>query len=287
VSEGTVQGRIDAIQWYHEFDFGNGLHARSRTPDVEGHRLIWAFIEQQLAAINFQGKTVLEIGSWDGYWSFWAERHGARSVLATDDLSQNWSDGRGIFLAKELLQSAVEIRQDLSVYELASLGRRFDIVMCLGVYYHLLDPFLAFAQIRHCCHANSMVLFEGNLASGGMHREEVRYTFGDAVSLFLPSAPAFDGFLKAAYLRVCSRAWLSATNSPLRRPASAVPIVRGGFQRWIRSHFQRDRNAPVTDRAFTVCVPFEGANDLHPYEPPFALGQYDDRFPSRLPLGDR
>jgi tRNA (mo5U34)-methyltransferase len=58
------------------------------------HRQIWAFIEQQLATVDFRGKRVLEVGSWDGYWSFWAERHGARSVLATDDLSQNWSAGR-------------------------------------------------------------------------------------------------------------------------------------------------------------------------------------------------
>ena len=278
MSEDTVQGRIDAIQWYHEFDFGNGLQARSRTPDVEGHRLIWAFLEQQLATVDFRGKTVLEVGSWDGYWSFWAERHGARSVLATDDLSQNWSDGRGIFLARELLQSAVEVRQDLSVYELASLGRRFDIVMCLGVYYHLLDPFLAFAQIRHCCHANSMVLFEGNLASGGMHQEEVRYALGDPVSLFLPSAPAFDGFLKAAYLNVCSRAWLSTT-LPVQHPGAAPN--RGGFMRWMKSRFRRDSDAPAIDRAFTVCISFEGVNNLHPYEPPFGLAQYDDRFRSQ------
>ena len=41
MSEGSVQPRIDAIQWYHEFDFGNGLRARSCTPDVEMHRQLW------------------------------------------------------------------------------------------------------------------------------------------------------------------------------------------------------------------------------------------------------
>ena len=283
MSEDSLQARIDAIRWYHEFDFGNGLQARSRTPDVELHRQLWMFIERQLATIDFRGKTVLEVGSWDGYWSFWAERRGARSVLATDDLSQNWSDGRGIFLAKELLRSAVEVRQDLSVYELASLDRRFDIIMCLGVYYHLLDPFLAFAQIQHCCHANSTVLLEGNLPAAGMHRDEVRYVFGHPGSLFLPSAPAFDGFLQAAYLRARSQARLSTIVPPLRSVATrAAWVVWDGFHRHVISRFPRGR--PPVDRAFTVCLPFEGVNNLHPYEPPFGLGRYDDRFRSTLPI---
>jgi len=88
-----LQAEIDSVAWYHEFDFGNGHTARSRTPDVAAHRRLWNFIEEGLSRIDFRGKTVLDIGCWDGYWSFYAERHGAASVLATDDLSQNWSTG--------------------------------------------------------------------------------------------------------------------------------------------------------------------------------------------------
>ena len=40
-------------------------------------------MEQQLDAVPFHGKSVLDIGCWDGYWSFYAERRGAASVLAT------------------------------------------------------------------------------------------------------------------------------------------------------------------------------------------------------------
>jgi tRNA (mo5U34)-methyltransferase len=93
---------------------------------------------------------VLDIGCWDGYWSFHAERQGAASVLAADDVTQNWATGEGLRLAKRLLSSRVEIKQDQSVYELAQLGRTFEVILCLGVYYHLLDPFYALTQIRHC-----------------------------------------------------------------------------------------------------------------------------------------
>ena len=129
----TSQARIDEIDWYHEFDFGRGLKARSTAPDVSWHRQVWRFVERQLEGVDFRDKTVLEVGAWDGYWSFLAERRGAKYVLASDDLTQNWSDGRGIHLAKEMLGSHVDINQGLSVYRLGELGRTFDIVMCFGV----------------------------------------------------------------------------------------------------------------------------------------------------------
>src|SRR5262245_55858191 len=122
-----AQRRIDQVAWYHEFDFGNGLVARSRAPDVESHRRMWAFITGELDKIDFTGKTVLDLGCWDGYWSFYAERRGAKSVLATDDRSQNWAGSAGVLLAKELLGSSIEVRLDVSVYDVAKLNRTFDI----------------------------------------------------------------------------------------------------------------------------------------------------------------
>jgi len=267
MAESSLQKRIDEIQWYHEFDFGGGLKAQSFTSDVASHRKLWQFIEQQLEAVDFHDKTVLEIGAWDGYWSFFAERKGAREVLASDDLTQNWSDGRGLPLAKELLKSSICIDQNLSVYRLASLSRRFDVVMCLGVYYHLLDPFYAFAQIRHCCHPGTLVLLEGDVARAGIRADEVRYSFGDTrLSTFTPSAPALQNLLMLAYLRVHSQVWLWPGRSR---------IVKG-----LAQNFRRHKTISTTfvNRAFTVCTPFEGVNAMHTYEPPFELGEYDDRF---------
>ncbi len=143
------QRRINEIPWYHEFNFPNGLKARSGTPDIRSHRKIWAFVAAQLDRMEFQGKTVLDLGCWDGYWSFYAERRGARRVLATDDRSQNWAGSAGVLLAKELFKSSIETNLNLSVYDAAKIGETFDIILCLGIYYHLVDPFYAFSQIRH------------------------------------------------------------------------------------------------------------------------------------------
>lgn len=78
------QCRIDAIRWHHEFDFPTGSRARADAPDVAFHRTIWRSFAHALDRIDFTGQSVLEIG----YWSCDAERRGARSVLATDDQTQ-------------------------------------------------------------------------------------------------------------------------------------------------------------------------------------------------------
>ena len=272
-----LQARVDAIEWYHEFEFPNGVKARSREPDSAVHRRLWHFIEAQLQAIDFRDKTVLDVGCWDGYWSFYAERRGARAVLASDDATQNWSDGRGLLLAREILGSRIEVRQDLSVYDLAALGRRFDIVMCLGVFYHLLDPFYAFAQLRHCCHPGSLLLLEGDLGRSVLDVRDMHQAFRGGPRRTLLSDGALTGMLEAAYLRVQSRAWMHEDSWRARGLRLAHRLAQLQ-ERLLHTHIAW--TYPV-DRAFLVCRSFEAENPIHTYAPPFGLAAYDPRFRTR------
>jgi tRNA (mo5U34)-methyltransferase len=258
-----MQQRIDAVQWYHEFEFPGGLRASSRTADVADHRRVWAHIRGELDKIDFAGKTVLDLGCWDGYWSFYAEKRGAKRVLATDDSSQNWAGNEGLHLAKELLGSSVEIRTDVSVYDLTGLDR-FDIVLCLGIYYHLIDPLYAFAQVRHCCHEGSIACFEGD----GLHslNPASHYDLSDhARPIFIPTQRALDQMLGASYFEVSRRSFM--TPEPKRTMHAIVNSI--GALAGMR---------PRTDRFLTVCRPFRGENPMHGYRPPFGLHQYDTRF---------
>jgi len=287
MNEQDYQSRIDAIQWYHDFDFPHGLQARSHAPDADFHRRLWQFIEAHLAAIDFQGKRVLDIGCWDGYWSFYAERRGAGQVLATDDVSQNWAAGEGLRLAKQLLGSQIVVDQRRSVYELAALGQTFDVILFLGVYYHLYDPYYAFTQIRHCCGPETIVVMEGdvgrNLAEG-----EARFCFNNTShSTFIPSIDTLDMMIKAAYLNVVSHAYFTqpprVTVSPLRRwwkqsevrkVWKSLPLHRAEPQQ----RGQRSADVVHADRTLLVCKPFVGTNEMHYYKPPFGLTAYDPRF---------
>jgi tRNA (mo5U34)-methyltransferase len=282
-----LQRQIDAIPWYHEFDFGNGLQARSRTADIDLHRRFWRFIEESLNTVDFQNKTVLDVGCWDGYWSFYAERHGAKSVLATDDFSQNWASEAGLLLARELLGSQIQTQTRTSVYDLASLGQKFDIVLMLGVYYHLVDPFYAFAQLRKCCHTETVICIEGN-ENIGLPPNTAGLDLGDAASKFHPTPGYLRQLLRGAYFSVASEKFLEPPPwkpphipREWRRRMCREALFGRGSKIWTmaselvnptREHLRKTR------RAFLICNPFEGENPLHTYPPPFGLQTFDSRF---------
>jgi tRNA (mo5U34)-methyltransferase len=95
---------------------------------------------------------VLDIGAYDGFYSFEVERRGAMRVVAVDHWAWNWpgSDARGNFdLAYEVLGSGVEIR-DIPVEEISAetLGSTFDVVLFLGVLYHAPDPLGYLRRVR-------------------------------------------------------------------------------------------------------------------------------------------
>jgi tRNA (mo5U34)-methyltransferase len=284
----SLQRRIDSVTWYHEFDFGRGLRSQSKFGGAYGHRELWAFIEEQLDKVDFRGKSVLDIGCWDGYWSFYAERRGASRVLATDDRTQNWSDGEGIHIARELLGSSVEIDQQVSVYELSSLKQTFDIVLFLGVYYHLFDPFYALAQIRQCCHAGSLLLMEGAVAVH-LHPGEVLYDFPDHNCEIMPHPEALRQLARAAYFREAEEAFvdLSGAQAPRERLGwrwrlgACWDVLRGSrirIQERMNVSGVRPPKTARVRRMFLACTAFEGTNELHAYKPPFGLHRHDDRF---------
>ncbi|HWL30629.1 MAG TPA: DUF1698 domain-containing protein [Xanthobacteraceae bacterium] len=130
---------IDALPWHHQIDFGDGLLSNGNAK-IE---VLRAQAEIYFSG-GIEGKTVLDIGCWDGFNSFEAERRGASRVLATDHFAWSdacWGDRRSFDFAKEALNSSVEVMDiDLADLSVATVGQ-FDIVLFLGVFYHLRNPF--------------------------------------------------------------------------------------------------------------------------------------------------
>ncbi|MBV9996283.1 MAG: DUF1698 domain-containing protein [Caulobacteraceae bacterium] len=263
-----AEQRVAAVNWYHEFEFPGGIRAVSQTPDSAAHRGLWDFIRRELNCIDFAGKTVLDVGCWDGMWSFYAEGRGASHVLATDDVSQNWASGEGVRLARELLTSSIELDQRRSVYDLQSLGRTFDIILCLGVYYHLHDPFHAFGQLRHCCHEDSIVVLEGDITAGLRPNTALIDFSNRFTSIFIPTQHVLNELLEAAYLRPERQEWMA--------PMQPKTGPRLRYQK-VPDHLNFEA-PPYTSRLLTVARPFRGENRLHIYPPPFGLARYDPRF---------
>jgi tRNA (mo5U34)-methyltransferase len=103
---------------------------------------------------DLTGRTVLDIGTYDGFFAFEAERRGAERVLALD---RHPARQFGFATAHELLKSKVEYAVG-SVYELSpQIHGTFDVVIFVGVLYHLRHPLLALDKIHNVCREYALV----------------------------------------------------------------------------------------------------------------------------------
>jgi tRNA (mo5U34)-methyltransferase len=143
LSPEQLRVEVEAVRWYHSIDLGHGIV----TPGVEDS----AFKLSRLhLPASLAGRTVLDVGAWDGFFAFEAARRGAVRVLATDSFSWSgagWGSKAGFLLARRALGSRVE-DLDIDVMDLAPerVGT-FDVVLFLGVLYHLRDPLMALERV--------------------------------------------------------------------------------------------------------------------------------------------
>lgn len=145
-------------KWFHCIDLGDGIV----TP---GYRERDAWTTYRLPE-RLDGKRVLDIGAWEGGFSFESERRGASQVVAMDVWKREDEPGSGGFgwdnfqFAHEAIGSHV-IPENRNVYELgrADLGQ-FDLVLFLEVLYHLQDPILGLRNVRRVLAPGGFVCLE-------------------------------------------------------------------------------------------------------------------------------
>ena len=133
-----IESRIRALgRWFHNLD----LRGVQTAPDHflgDYPREFWRLFAHAVPE-DLDGRTVLDIGCNGGFYSIEMKRRGAARVVAIDSDERYLAQAR---LAAEITAAEIEFRQ-LSVYDVAALGERFDLVLFLGVLYHLRHPLLA------------------------------------------------------------------------------------------------------------------------------------------------
>lgn len=103
----------------------------------------WRNFERAIPA-DLTGKSVLDIGCNAGFYSIEMKRRGAARVVGIDSDPKYLAQAR---FAAEVLQVEIEFRE-LDVYHIAELRERFDLVLFMGVLYHLRHPLLALDLLR-------------------------------------------------------------------------------------------------------------------------------------------
>jgi tRNA (mo5U34)-methyltransferase len=118
---------------------------------------------------SFEGLHVLDVGTFDGFYAFLAERRGAERVLAVDNEQYvHWAKarwgrhlkgGEGFRAIAQLLRSRVEYRvQD--ALELDQLGERFDLAFCFGILHRVENPLGLLRTLRGTLDTRGRVLVE-------------------------------------------------------------------------------------------------------------------------------
>jgi tRNA (mo5U34)-methyltransferase len=134
---------------------------------------------------DLTGKSVLDIGCNAGFYSLEMKRRGADRVLGVDFDERYLAQAR---FAADVRGVEIEFRQ-LSVYDVTSLGEKFDLVIFMGVLYHLRHPLLALDLIREHV-ARDLMLFQ-TMQRGSTEAMEVQqdYTFWQTEMFSRPDFP--------------------------------------------------------------------------------------------------
>jgi len=172
----ALRDSVASLDWFHSIDLGNGIV----TPGTDDSptKLARLGLPEDLS-----GKRVLDIGAYDGFFSFAAERRGADHVLSVDTLAWERGPRSGwpcYELAHRTLGSRAET-QKIDIHAVADAGiGTFDVVMVLGVLYHLRNPLSALEAVAKV--TDDLLVIETHTDATHLHRPAMVFYEGDELA---------------------------------------------------------------------------------------------------------
>jgi len=149
--------------WFHTFslDGPGGLYTHGVARD---HRYRIPVLPE-----DFGGKSVLDVGTFDGFYAFLAEARGASRVAAVDNeqyrewVRSRWGvelqGGEGFAAIRELLDSKVDYHR-LDAFDLDELDETFDLILCFGLLHRVENPLGLLKTLRRRLADGGQVLLE-------------------------------------------------------------------------------------------------------------------------------
>ncbi len=218
LSVSEIENRLkDLGPWFHNMS----LRGVQTAPDHflgDYPAVKWSGFQHAIPA-DLRGLSVLDIGCNGGFYSIEMKRRGADRVVGIDYDEVYLEQAR---FAAQVLEADIEFRQ-LSVYEVPQLKERFDLVIYMGVFYHLRHPLLALDLIRQSV-AKDWFVFQSMLrGSRTQPRIEEDYLFWETSMFDLPGYPKMH-FIENCYANDPTNWWV-----PNRACAEAL-LRSSGFK---------------------------------------------------------
>jgi tRNA (mo5U34)-methyltransferase len=209
-SRAELLAQVEKHTWLYSVDLGDGVQTKGLFGPPHTH------IRDALDQVEVRNKKVLDVGCWEGHWSFEVERRGASEVYATDylvgdpraELSERGLKELPTFrLAHTILESKVSYHPDVSVYHIDKLGvAELDVVLFCGVYYHLKHPLLALAKLRQVMKDDGIIIVEGAVVEGPREASARFYyheLLGDDPSnWWVPTLPCLRQWVECSFFEI-------------------------------------------------------------------------------------
>lgn len=187
--------------WFHNLDL-EGVPTAPRHFLGDYPRQKFARFASAIPA-DLTGKTVLDIGCNAGFYSMEMKRRGAARVVGIDTDDAYLAQAR---FAARVTGVEIELR-NLNVYEVGKLGEKFDIVLFMGVLYHLRHPLLALDIIHDRVVADTMVFQSMQRGSSLLDAIEPDYPFSETVVFERPGFPKMH-FIEKKYAEDPTNWWI-------------------------------------------------------------------------------
>ena len=191
----------DLSPWFHNLSLAGvqtaPTHFLGDYPSVK-----WKNFESSLPS-DMGGMSVLDIGCNGGFYSLEMKRRGAARVLGIDHDDRYLEQAR---FAAKVSGSDIEFRK-MSVYELPALEEKFDLVLFMGVFYHLRHPLLALDLLRQYA-AKDWLVFQ-SMQRGSQTRPAIDddYPFWQSEMFDLPGYPKMH-FVEKKYSQDATNWWI-------------------------------------------------------------------------------
>ncbi len=197
-----IQREVEKLgPWFHNMDLG-GVQTAPQHFLGDYPRLKFERFEHAIPK-DLRGKTVLDIGCNAGFYSIEMKRRGAERVVGIDSSETYLEQARFVSRVTGL---DVELR-NLDVYDVARLGEKFDLVIFMGVLYHLRHPLLALDMVREHVVKGTMLFQSMQRGSREVLEVEEDYPFSERDVFDEPGYPKMH-FVEKNYSQDDTNWWI-------------------------------------------------------------------------------